>query len=119
MSRGWGGGDKWSPQTEGLSNGPDILKDHGAQGREVGERAQRSLLPYHATSIFRGLRREAMIYSQDHWGVAGQLNEASVGYPTGLSFAISPDTEPGAAHEGRSPHQPLSAGPGQLHQCAE
>ena len=30
-----------------------------------------------------------------------------------------PDTEPWAAHERGGPHQPLAAGPGQLHQCAQ
>ena len=31
----------------------------------------------------------------------------------------APDAEPWAAHERGGPHQPLAAGPGQLHQCAE
>lgn len=77
-------GYKRHPQSEGLSNGPGVLKGWAAQGREDGERAEQSLLPCHDTSTFRDLRSEAMVYNQDRWGVVGSLSETSVGYPTRL-----------------------------------
>lgn len=88
-------GCKWSPQSEGLSNGPDILKGQAAPGREDGEKAEQSLLPCPVASTIRGLGREAAVCNQGHWGVVRELNETSVGYPPRpwLCPLLSPQTQ--------------------------